>query len=654
MSDPLSVVGSVVGLTTAGLKLCKMLSDTYEAYKHQNDNVKRLLSKLESLSPCLQAIDKCVKDRGERLDEEDLRDSVAAAVEACNIPLEELQEEVDKLHREKSRDDKLRKFGRLKASMGSAAYRATYPLRESTLRKLEEEIDYAMSDLSLILQLFQHNDTREVKDGLANVNALLEVMRADQVSEKVRKWLNAPDASVNYNLACKKRLVGTGTWLIDGEVFRRWLAEPGTVLWLHGFAGCGKSILSSTIIQHTIAHCSPTPGLGVAFFYFTYDDTSKQNASSMLRTLTLQLASQAKGGNDIMSAFHSRCGNANPSDDQLFECFLDIVGEFSRVYVVLDALDECPAPGFRSDLLDALVDMVNATPKQLHLLATSRNERDIAQAMETISHDKIALRNDSVDSDIASYVSAQLESNRRLQKWRQHRQRIEDVFAEKAQGVFRWAQCQLTALEGCPSTEYHLEQQLSALPKTLDETYARILRGIPRERVDDTHRILVMLCSARTPLTTTQLVEGLAMELGENPTFNMKRRLGDPEDLLEFCPGLIEIYELDRYIRMVRIAHFSVEEYLRSDRIYEDVVTAVFQVQRPAADEAMARLCLGILLCEPKDRNSCADDVFCDVGHLAAYARSCWPEHYSLCQRSPKLDEQVVRLLHSDSRAHST
>ncbi|KAJ1322871.1 ankyrin repeat domain-containing protein 50 [Microdochium nivale] len=651
MSDPLSVIASVAGIAATGLKICKLLFDTYESYKNQNENVNCLLSKLERLPPCLQAVEKCVKDRGERLDEKDLCDSITAAAEGVTASLKELQHEVDKLVRDKTQDDKLKRLERLKLSMGSAAHRVTYPLRESTLKKLEEEVGYTMNDLSLILQLFQQIDTREAKDSLSNIHAMLEVIRADQISEKIRGWLKVPDVFVNYNLACKKRLAGTGDWFVNGDPFKHRLAGPGTALWAHGFAGCGKSILSSRIIEHTIAHCSSVPDSGVAFFYFSYDDANKQTASSMLRTFILQLTSQSKGGGDILSAFHKQYESTSPADNQLLECLHKLVDKLSNVFIVVDALDECPAPEQRRDLLDILVEMADTMPKQLHLLMTSRMERDIEQTMDIIVQESVPLRNESVDADIALYVSKQLESNRRLQKWRQHQGRIEEVFAEKAQSAFRWAQCQLVSLESCPSTEYHLEQQLKTLPKTLDETYARILKGIPPERADDARRILLMLCSAREPLTTTQLVEGLAMELNPTPVFNAKRKLGDPEDLLEFCPGLIETYEVSKYIRKARIAHFSVEEYLNSDRICNDAETAFFQIRPTAAEIVMTMFCVGILLSEPGTRSSCKDDVECRI-HLAAYADRYWTKHYRMCENLPEINEQVLYLVQSNYRTH--
>jgi hypothetical protein len=55
---------------------------------------------------------------------------------------------------------------------------------------------------------------------------------------------------------------------------------------------------------------------------------------------------------------------------------------FSAVYIVIDALDECPAlNGERRKLLKALSKILFEAPESLHLLLTSRKESDINTAM---------------------------------------------------------------------------------------------------------------------------------------------------------------------------------------------------------------------------------------------------------------------------------
>ena len=112
---------------------------------------------------------------------------------------------------------------------------------------------------------------------------------------------------------------------------------------------------------------------------------------------------------------------------------------------------------------------------------------------------------------------------------------------------------------------------LNGLPKSLDETYERILKGIPEENRTHTQRLLQCLAVAIRPLRVEELAEILTLDFdateGELPRFNANRRSKDQEhDVLSACSSLIIIVDND-YGRVVQFSHFSVKEYLTSDRL---------------------------------------------------------------------------------------
>ncbi len=71
--------------------------------------------------------------------------------------------------------------------------------------------------------------------------------------------------------------------------------------WTNGRPGCGKVVLSSTIIQRTLRHRRSSPRVGIAFRYFTSSDPSKQNVSGLLRAPLLQLSNQLDDGNAALT-----------------------------------------------------------------------------------------------------------------------------------------------------------------------------------------------------------------------------------------------------------------------------------------------------------------------------------------------------------------
>ncbi|KAH8903853.1 hypothetical protein BR93DRAFT_884335 [Coniochaeta sp. PMI_546] len=317
----------------------------------------------------------------------------------------------------------------------TAAYRVTYPFRQSTLQKLDENIEETVSHLSLALQLLHQRDIGRVQDDIEHSKALLDLVRADQVSSDIITWLRAPDAAINYNEACKKKYPDTGLWFVKGSSFCTWLNQPNSFLWLNGFAGCGKSVLCSTAIQFVLRHRRSNASIGIAFFFFTFNDASKQDASAMLRTLILQLSCQLNDGHKLLSRLHASYRNAMPPDQVLKGCLHQLVRAFDHTYILLDALDESPRDKHRLDVLQTLADMRAWSTPGLHLLVTSRDEPDIRDELDASQDQAISLKNASVDNDIAGFVSGHLRNKRRLRKWEDHHSRIETVLAERANGV---------------------------------------------------------------------------------------------------------------------------------------------------------------------------------------------------------------------------
>ena len=133
---------------------------------------------------------------------------------------------------------------------------------------------------------------------------------------------------------------------------------------------------------------------------------------------------------------------------------------------------------------------------------------------------------------------------------------------------FWWAACQLDVLSGCLSL-VKLRQTLGSLPETLDETYERILCKIDPLFKREVLHILQWLTYSLRPLSLEEVAEIVAFDVEAGYQFNDENRLAEPEDVLNMCSSLVISVEPDSEskVTMVRLAHFSVKEYLVSDRI---------------------------------------------------------------------------------------
>ena len=180
---------------------------------------------------------------------------------------------------------------------------------------------------------------------------------------------------------------------------------------------------------------------------------------------------------------------------------------------------------------------------------------------------------------------------------------------------FRWVFCQLDTLRQClPSS---VRPTLEQLPESLDETYERIVVDIKKANKGQAYRMLQCLAVAIRPLSVAELAELLAFEFdatkGGIPKLNADWRWEDHEQaVLSTCSSLITIIPADYNSNspIVQFSHFSVKEFLMSDRLStlsKDI--SRYHIVLEDANTLIASACLGVLLhdsdpVDEKDRKS--------------------------------------------------
>jgi ankyrin repeat protein len=170
-----------------------------------------------------------------------------------------------------------------------------------------------------------------------------------------------------------------------------------------------------------------------------------------------------------------------------------------------------------------------------------------------------------------------------------------------------------------------LRRTLEELPKSLDETYKRILNQINNANQAHAYRLLQCLAVALRPLRLEELAEVLAFDLTTSgiPKLNTDWRWEDQEAVLSTCSSLVSIV-VDDGSRVVQFSHFTVKEFLTSDRLatcMEEV--SEFHIPIEPSHAILARACLGVLICldDHTDKDS-AENI-----PLYRYAAEYWIEH---------------------------
>jgi ankyrin repeat protein len=201
---------------------------------------------------------------------------------------------------------------------------------------------------------------------------------------------------------------------------------------------------------------------------------------------------------------------------------------------------------------------------------------------------------------------------------------------------------------------------LERLPKTLDETYERVLKGINEDNRGHARRLLHSLAVAIRPLRVEELAEILTFDFdnaqGGIPTFHASWRWKDKEEaVLSTCSSLITIVDsfVDSFdmfhdaCRVVQFSHFSVKEFLMSDRLSSSTGdVSQYHILPGPAHTILVQACLGFLL----HLGDCEDKETVKSTPLAKYAAEHWVAHAQFEDVALRVKDGIMSLF--DSKRH--
>ena len=183
----------------------------------------------------------------------------------------------------------------------------------------------------------------------------------------------------------------------------------------------------------------------LAYFYFDFKDTEKQDSRALLSSLLVQLSNQSDQFCDILHSLYSenKDGSQQPTTASLLRCLkgmLAITGS-QPVYLVMDALDECPndsgIPSSREKMLMTVKELVELRRLNLRLCVTSRPEYDIRTTLEPLATQQVSLHDEGGQKqDINNYVTSVVHSDGKMKKWRDaEKDMVVESLTAKADGM---------------------------------------------------------------------------------------------------------------------------------------------------------------------------------------------------------------------------
>ncbi|CAN9433148.1 unnamed protein product [Alternaria alternata] len=640
--------GTAVGVVSLGIQVCEGILKYYCDWRGYEEDIQEAYTRIDDLAKTFALLHAELQTVPQKAFAIRAQECLAT----CQDGIQQLEKKLKKVHKDAPAGLRQR------AQVGGL--RLMYPFRKSTLEKLKEIAQGLMQQLNLALQIIhlsnshsaQHKadqiqstlDTTEtlvtrieattlitqtqVSATAASVQVLLSVEQFREVLE-ILKWLDAPDPTTNHTQARARYETGTGEWLLNSQGYQDWISGSSPLLWLHGKAGCCKTILCSTVIEQVFSRVSGQDNVAFAYFYFTFSDAQKQNYTSVLLSMVAQL-SRKRSVHPLLRAAYSQAPSQKPSSEVLEHILLALLEESKTSYLVVDALDECLEEQ-REKTLAGFRRIAQCLP-EIRLLITSRKEADIEDLLSSWAVTRFGIDEESVNQDIDLYVKNALATDRKLVKLQSAtKKEIEDEFRKKSDGMFRWAALQLDNIRNLKILRpTYISQALHEMPQTLDDTYARVLSSIDNIYFDEARAALEWLAFSLKPLSVAELADACSIRIDnfQEPIFEE----GGYEALVGLFSVLsslitVEVqtdnetgdeysddptqdptpnkYDTACYSQTVRLAHFSVKEYLVSNRLHQSrVELSRYALRETEVQLSLAQRCCAYLLYFTEQRDA--------------------------------------------------
>ncbi|KAK1996296.1 hypothetical protein LX36DRAFT_750538 [Colletotrichum falcatum] len=493
-----------------------------------------------------------------------------------------------------------------------------------------------------------------------DMNAINDLSKAHtdrrQRMDSIRQWLVAGQAGeidFRRDQTCNRQAHQSGTceWILEDPRFVHWRdSKHQSVLWYNAPPGSGKTVLTSTVIDHLQKR-----GEKVAYFFFSFNDNLRKHGINGFSCLIIQLLYVL--ASHVSQSFFAICleeMKLQPRGLASAGLAARLISELTKsndFYVVFDGLDECvdmdlPSSSLlrKHDMLEDLEDMVRGAKVPFgggKWFFTSRKQHSkIDLSMRRIAATEIEADAAVIARDVQTYLSANIYNVRLAKEYAQ------------TEASFLYAGLLCHALRGKKvASLWDVENELH-FPKSLNGYFNRSLERIAKHskhKQKFVQRLFSLLVTSEQSLTFDEVIGALSVD-HDAGDYDERKRVEDGRELIkELCGPLVELDPV------VRFCHKSVSDYLQQDPTEEGTelikpIHKFFVHDSRKASRDLGMGCLAYLMYKPYHRFQPLDSLLdeeCQENSFLRYAAIFWFQHLLDIDPTPDVRERVETFLRS-------
>jgi hypothetical protein len=195
-----------------------------------------------------------------------------------------------------------------------------------------------------------------------------------QERQKILDWLAPIYYAPEQHGFITRQQEGTGQWLLDSTEFQSWLKADKQTLFCPRIPGAGKTLLTSIVIDYLQTKFQRDPSIGFSYLYCNFRLQHEQKLEDFITALLKQLVQRQSSVSDSVKNLYQQHNRS--SLDEFLRALHSVIANFSTVYIITNALDECQiVDGCRATFLSTLFNLQSKT--RARLVAISRAILDI-------------------------------------------------------------------------------------------------------------------------------------------------------------------------------------------------------------------------------------------------------------------------------------
>ena len=245
----------------------------------------------------------------------------------------------------------------------------------------------------------------EVQECREDVDIIRSTLNSKEDLE-ILDWLTPVNYGPEHSDYFNRRQPGTGQWLLETNEFRQWVGCRKQTLFCPGIPGSGKTMLTSIVINKLITDFQDNGDIGIAYLYCNFQWKNRQSARDLLSSVLRQLAQGRSSLPQSLKSLYGRHRNmkTRPSFDEISNTLHTVASEYTRIFVVIDALDECQAfGGCRDRVLEEMFTLQARC--EASLFATSRDIPEITVRFNESMRVEIRAKKE----DVRQYIEGQID-----------------------------------------------------------------------------------------------------------------------------------------------------------------------------------------------------------------------------------------------------